>query len=132
MGNFKKDFKKLCVCYDKKLRKCHKDNFNALNNNMEYFITYLKYLRDYYILTNQCVTSTGEDNIKVTALVAAISEYEKAQKCINNYYNADGTRISDEEPNVVLEKYNKEKAFHWSHFWQLVMLNIESWTEVNA
>mgnify|MGYP006873014395 CR=1 FL=1 len=128
MRNFKKDFKRLCVCYDKKLRKCHKDSFNALNNNMEYFITYLKYLRDYYILTDQLTTENGENDIKVTSLIAAISEYEKSQSCINNYYKPDGTRLTDEDEKEVLEKYNKEKAFHWSHFWQLVMLNIESWT----
>ena len=128
MDSLGKDIKKLQAHYDKKLRKCHKDCLRSFGNGLDYFINYLRYLRDYYTLSGK-LENVGESNdVRMMALVAAISEYEKSQTCIRNYYREDGVRLLDESPADVLEKYNKEKATHWGYFWQLVMLNIESWT----
>jgi hypothetical protein len=88
---------------------------------MDYFITYLKFMRDYYILTESLVLDTGEENMKIASLATAVAEYEKFKNCIYNYYviSEQGVTIarkgntSEEE---TLKLYNTEKEFHWNSF----------------
>ena len=131
MTEFNKEYKKLYNSYNKKLLAEHKSSFSTLDNNMKYFITYLKYLRDYYLLTDGVAQSEDAVNVKTATLVAAINEYEKYVNCINNYYKLNGNvaeKISDESEEEVAKKYNLEKKFHWTNFWQLVMTNMEGWS----
>ena len=131
MTEFNKEYKELYDSYNKKLLTEHKLNFSTLDNNMSYFITYLKYLRDYYLLTDSNAQLEDTINVKTATLVAAVDEYEKYINCINNYYKLNGNiaeKISDESEEEVAKKYNLEKKFHWTNFWQLVMTNIEGWS----
>ena len=131
MIEFNKEYKKLYNSYNKKLLAEHKLSFSTLDNNMKYFITYLKYLRDYYLLTDSVAQSEDTVNVKTATLVAAVNEYEKYVNCINNYYKLNGDiaeKISDESEEEVAKKYNLEKKFHWTNFWQLVMTNMEGWS----
>ena len=131
MTEFNKEYKELYNSYNKKLLAEHKLSFSTLDNNMKYFITYLKYLRDYYLLTDSVAQSEDAVNVKTATLVAAVNEYEKYVSCINNYYKLNGNiaeKISDESEEEVAKKYNLEKKFHWTNFWQLVMTNIEGWS----
>lgn len=131
MTEFNKEYKELYNSYNKKLLAEHKSSFSTLDNNMKYFITYLKYLRDYYLLTDSVAQSEDTVNVKTATLVAAVNEYEKYVNCINNYYKLNGNiaeKISDESEEEVAKKYNLEKKFHWTNFWQLVMTNMEGWS----
>ena len=131
MTEFNKEYKELYNSYNKKLLAEHKLSFSTLDNNMKYFITYLKYLRDYYLLTDSVAQSEDAVNVKTATLVAAVNEYEKYVNCINNYYKLTGNiaeKISDESEEEVAKKYNLEKKFHWTNFWQLVMTNMEGWS----
>ena len=131
MTEFNKKYKELYDSYNKKLLAEHKLSFSTLDNNMGYFITYLKYLRDYYLLTDSNAQLEDTINVKTATLVAAVDEYEKYINCINNYYKLNGNiveKISDESEEEVAKKYNLEKNFHWTNFWQLVMTNIEGWS----
>ena len=131
MTEFNKEYKELYDSYNKKLLAEHKLSFSTVDNNMGYFITYLKYLRDYYLLTDSNAQLEDQINIKTATLVAAVDEYEKYINCINNYYKLNGNiaeKISDESEEEVAKKYNLEKKFHWTNFWQLVMTNIEGWS----
>ena len=131
MTEFNKEYKELYNSYNKKLLAEHKLNFSALDNNMSYFITYLKYLRDYYLLNDNIAQLEDTINVKTATLVTAVDEYEKYINCINNYYKLNGNiaeKISDESEEEVAKKYNLEKNFHWTNFWQLVMTNIEGWS----
>ena len=131
MTEFNKEYKELYNSYNKKLLAEHKLSFSTLDNNMKYFITYLKYLRDYYLLTDSVAPSEDAVNVKTATLVAAVDEYEKYVNCINNYYRLNGNvaeKISDESEEEVAKKYNLEKKFHWTNFWQLVMTNMEGWS----
>lgn len=131
MTEFNKEYKELYNSYNKKLLAEHKLNFSTLDNNMSYFITYLKYLRDYYLLNDNIAQLEDTINVKTATLVAAVDEYEKYINCINNYYKLNGNiveKISDESEEEVAKKYNLEKKFHWTNFWQLVMTNIEGWS----
>ena len=131
MTEFNKEYKELYNSYNKKLLAEHKLSFSTLDNNMGYFITYLKYLRDYYLLNDNTAQLEDTINVKTATLVAAVDEYEKYINCINNYYKLNGNiaeKISDESEEEVAKKYNLEKKFHWTNFWQLVMTNIEGWS----
>ena len=131
MTEFNKEYKELYNSYNKKLLAEHKLSFSTLDNNMGYFITYLKYLRDYYLLTDSNAQLEDTINVKTATLVAAVDEYEKYINCINDYYKLNGNiaeKISDESEEEVAKKYNLEKNFHWTNFWQLVMTNIEGWS----
>ena len=131
MTEFNKEYKELYNSYNKKLLAEHKLSFSTLDNNMGYFITYLKYLRDYYLLTDSNAQLEDNINVKTATLVTAVDEYEKYINCINNYYKLNGNiaeKISDESEEEVAKKYNLEKNFHWTNFWQLVMTNIEGWS----
>ena len=131
MTEFNKEYKELYNSYNKKLLAEHKLSFSTLDNNMGYFITYLKYLRDYYLLNDNTAQLEDTINVKTATLVAAVDEYEKYINCINNYYKLNGNiaeKISDESEEEVAKKYNLEKNFHWTNFWQLVMTNIEGWS----
>ena len=131
MTEFNKEYKELYDSYNKKLLAEHKLSFSTLDNNMGYFITYLKYLRDYYLLTDSNAQLEDTINVKTATLVTAVDEYEKYINCINNYYKLNGNiveKISDESEEEVAKKYDTEKKFHWTNFWQLVMTNIEGWS----
>ena len=131
MTEFNKKYKELYDSYNKKLLAEHKLSFSTLDNSMGYFITYLKYLRDYYLLTDSNAQLEDTINVKTATLVTAVDEYEKYINCINNYYKLNGNiveKISDESEEEVAKKYNLEKEFHWTNFWQLVMTNIEGWS----
>ena len=115
IATFPKQFKELQEQYNKKLLAEHKANFSILNNNMDYFITYLKYLRDYYLLTNDKKNIDELVDIKTTTLVAAVSEYEKYNNCISKYYKLENNkveRLTDEPEEEVAKKYNNERKFH--------------------
>ena len=97
---------------------------------MNYFITYLKFMRDYYILTEPLVLDTGEENLKIASLATAVSEYEKYQTCENNYYGFEGGKVIykvEGTSEEVQQLYNTEKTFHWNNFWNLIRLNMEDW-----
>lgn len=132
MNNSKQ--KRLYKVYNKQLKKLHKDNFKKITNNLEYFITYLQFLRDYYILTEDLEVG-GSDNLKIATLATAIIEYEAYKDCIKKYYlvtNTEVKQIAKGTKEEILAKYNEEKASHWKYFWKIVMLHIEDWVNVDA
>lgn len=130
MKDFIKEFNQLYKTYDKRLKKDHAESFKNLTNSMNYFVTYLKFMRDYYILTEPLVLDSGEENLKIASLATAVSEYEKYQNCEHNYYSFDGVKMIykiEGTKEEVQQKYNLEKSFHWNNFWNLVKLNMEDW-----
>lgn len=119
MNEFTKEFKQLCQAYDKVLKNDHATNFKSLTNPMDYFVDYLKFMRDYYILTEPLILENGEENLKIASLATAISEYEKYQNCEYNYYGFDGTKVIYKVEGTreeVQQQYNTEKTFHWNSF----------------
>lgn len=127
---FTKEFKQLYQTYDKALKDTHATSFKNLVNPLDYFITYLKFMRDYYILTEPLISESGEENLKIASLATAVSEYEQYQNCEHKYYGFDGAKVIYKVPGTseeVQQQYNKEKAFHWDNFWNLIRLNMEDW-----
>lgn len=114
MVNFKKTYKKLFNAYDKKLKNVHKTNLVSLNNNLDYFVTYLQFMRDCFVLTEPHISADGKENFKITSIATAISEYEQYQACISNIECLTQTNNKDNEAS--LNKYKIEKQYHWNCF----------------
>lgn len=127
---FTKEFKQLCQTYDKVLKNEHATSFKNLTNCMDYLVTYLKFMRDYYILTEPLILDSGEENLKIASLATAVSEFEQYQMCEHKYYGFDGTKVIykvEGTSEEVQKKYTTEKTFHWNNFWNLIRLNMEDW-----
>lgn len=128
MKTFKKEFKDLYKAYEQQLKRCRSLNLEGITNSMDYFVTYLKFMRDYYILTEPLIAENGEENLKIASLATAISAYNKYQTCKSW---CDSLEVAANKDETLLKKYNTEKKFHWNNFWNLVNLNMEVWT-INA
>ena len=106
---------------------------------LEGFVTYLRYLRDSMFLQElgyeNYNTNEFKGSVALNLLTVAISEYEKSQTCISNYFDIDFTKLNDKDlENIITpketsegednfsamqDKYIKEWQQHWSKFWEL-------------
>lgn len=129
MSSFAKQFKDLYKFYDKELKKCHKINFKDLNNNLDYFITYIRFMRDYYILTEE--NFDPMQNQKIYYLCLAVQEYDLYYNCIYNYYNISQNMVEIKDKTKtkaeVDEEYREEMSAHINNFWLIVKEHIEGW-----
>lgn len=129
MNSFKKQFKELYKFYDKELKKCHEINFKNLNNNLDYFITYVRFMRDYYILTENVYDPI--QNQKIYYLCLAVQEYDAYYNCIYDYYNISKNIVEIKDKTKtkaeVDEEYRAEMNKHINNFWLIVKDNIEGW-----
>lgn len=129
MNSFKKQFKELYKFYDKELKKCHEINFKNLNNNLDYFITYVRFMRDYYILTENVYDPI--QNQKIYYLCLAVQEYDAYYNCIYDYYNISKNMVEIKDKTKtkaeVDEEYRAEMNKHINNFWLIVKDNIEGW-----
>ena len=124
---FRREQKKLWSTYKKKLKTLQKKSFNSPPVGLDYFVTYLRYLRDFYIIQG-CYKADHPEHIKTRTLITAIKAYEESLECIHKYYqvvNSKIVQIAQGTAEEVSAKYAKERAFHWGLFWRLVTLNIE-------
>lgn len=123
--------KELKTAYKRQLQQIHQTSFENFQSPLDYFITYLRFMRDAYLLQTTNIDTIGQENLELAALVTALSEYEKSEQCFHKYYketNGVVARLCPEESDEeTLSKYSKEKAFHLNAFWSLVRLNIENW-----
>lgn len=133
MTNFKKKYRTLCKNYDKQLKAIHKESFAAGKAPLDYFVTYLQFLRDQRLLTSPLINKTEANDIELTSIVAALSEYQYYKECIENYYIIENNVVihkpefTEEEART---KFQEERLKHWEAFWNLVKLCIEGW-EIN-
>lgn len=124
-----RDKKQIQKIYAKALKKASKRSLEDSECSKDYFILYLKYLRDIKILEDSALTL--EENAQVITLGAAISAYFSYIDCINKYYNITRTAIERKNKELSEEetqkKYSEEKMFYFNSFWEIVQNNFESW-----
>lgn len=133
MTNFKKKYRTLYKNYDKRLKAIHKESFAAGKAPLDYFVTYLQFLRDQRFLTSPLINKAEANDIELTSIVAALSEYQYYKECIKNYYIIENNAVihkpefTEEEART---RFQEERLKHWEAFWNLVKLCIEGW-EIN-
>lgn len=96
---------------------------------LDYFIIYLKYLRDMRIM-DKIDGGLEEDNL-ITTISSALNAYEEYVGCIHKYYDVTDTSITPKDKTLsaeeVLKQYNKNKIEANDIFWEIVKTNLESW-----
>ena len=122
---FKKDFKKIYDSYNETLIDCHNFNYSNIYNPMSYLATYLKFMRDYYLLTTPEDDTSEETNTKVSAIMAACDFYDQ-YTAIKAKLKAGN--IDEETTKKMTESQNNLRQ----KFWQLVALNMEDWLPYDA
>ena len=100
----------------KQLNKAYNDRFNFLQKSffvnketgLVLFIEYLKYLRDFIVLSEY--NKESEDSkVKIASIIAAIAEFDAYKQAHSN----------------------QQKSFHWSSFCELLKQNMEDWLKIN-
>ena len=115
---FNKEFKIIADGYNEKLVDCHYKAFSTAAKPIEYIATYIKFLRDYYLITTPDDDNTKETEEKVSALIAAAAEYDA-------YIELKETLTKQEKiPEDTIKIYQTEKDKHWKAFIQLLALNL--------
>lgn len=122
---FSKKYKKLNKAYIKTIKKAELDP-------LDHFVLQLRYLRDYFILTEEIVIGEQE-NLKISTIALAIAEYEAYCNCINNYYDTSNNNLvqldQTKSKEEVRKAFEEERDYHWAYFWEMVKFNIEGWLQ---
>ena len=130
MANFKKNYKKLHKAYNAQLTKLHKQTLNQQLPPLDYFVAHLQFIRDKMFLESEYTPKLGEDNVELASLITALQEFENYKNCIHNYYDVkNGVVVHKAEYTSESAQYEfqKERAYHWEAFWNLVKLCIDGW-----
>ena len=112
---------------NKKLRRAYRSAFKKTvpaffdkNGGIEYFVTYLSFLRDSIIVSRGTpVKEATSADLAVISLVTAIAEYHAYKRSVEKL---------KQTPDSMADL--GEKQLHWSSFWFLVSKNIERWLEL--
>lgn len=90
--------------YYKKFKKLSKQFFKNKETGLIFFIEYLRYMRDYSIVTSANLASEAT-KIKLATLATAIAEAD----------------------TYIIEQDSTKKLFHWNNFCELARLNMWEW-----
>lgn len=125
----KSKYKSLYSFYRKALLKCHKQQLKYVITDLDYFVLYLRYMRDYYTLSLDI--SEIPSNFPLAALTVALSEYNLYFTCLMHYYTISSNGIESKFPELTEEELQKqyriEQQEHWDRFWNIINNNIETW-----
>jgi hypothetical protein len=77
MSVLKEEFKQLHKSYKKQLQQLQKGSFDTPAMWLDYFVSYLKFLRDSLILEEPLILENDEENLKIASIATAITAYEK-------------------------------------------------------
>lgn len=103
-----KERKQLGKAYIKVFKHLQKGIFTDKKSGLLLFVEYLKYLRDFSILTNSA-EATDDEKMCIATIITAISEFEAYTQTENA----------------------KQRVFHWNNFCELLKQNMEDWLKIN-
>ena len=98
------ELKDIITKYDRHLQAAHNESFANGGNCLDYFVSYLRYMRDCRLLIND-----STDGV-TASLIAAIDEYDRY---------------------LALKDGDVSKSEHWANFWELVSYYINQWKIFN-
>lgn len=116
--------KKLFREYQKRLNKLNRIGIKDTEIGFEYFITFLRSIRDKLILATDA--DKIDTDMTVQTICSAINEYNLIDACADKYFKMidETTDLSEE----IQRKYTEEKRKHETMFWSLVSANLQMWT----
>ena len=117
---FKTKYKIIYEGYKSRLLDLHNESIENINNPMLYFIDYLKFMRDFYLIATPETDTSEETDIKISSLMLAIDVYNKYMDC--------KTLLADQTINEAEhKKLEEDKQQFLGHFWALIAANMEDW-----
>ena len=99
---------KLCKAYSKRLKLLNKSFFTDINNGIELFVEYLRYIRDLQLISAYNIYNNDKEKFCTASIMAAIAEFEALKTCEED-----------------------KKQFRWINFMELVKQNFMEWTTPN-
>ena len=106
---------------DKQLNILKTDKSNKYG--LTIFINYLRELRDrLYICSGELTANTVEE-VQLTALALAVSEYESWEIC---------KQLPEKIDQANLQARGSEALLHWQSFWDLVQVHLEEWLQLDV
>jgi hypothetical protein len=103
-----KNAKQLSKAYNKRLKELSKEFFINNEIGLQLFVEYLRYTRDFLILsTAESIEKDNKLKVKLATIMAAIAEFDA-------YCSYD---IKD------------KKTFHLDNFFEITKQNMEAWLE---
>lgn len=133
---YTKQLKSLKRAYKKQLKQL------ATINPLEYLIVSLRYLRDFYILTEPLELDEEGDttNVNILSTESAIMAYEASIQCVSKYFEIDNDSATTDSyclrPKAeyasyedAQQAYEEESKQHWETFWGFCMMNMRYWEE---
>lgn len=131
-----KIIKKIKKAYNKRFKSVVKDSTKHLDACLDFFVSYLHYIRDLY-LAKIPLAETTVSNLAFTMLCTAITEFDAYLESAIYVYmlkelNIPDNKTDDAEKNAAdFEateiKYNTELKLHWTAFWKLCSLYFNDW-----
>lgn len=113
--------------YNKTLKNIHKNCYKLGLGPMDYFVTYLAYIRDCIYLTNEDKNKLMASNVFLS-LELALEQFREYTNCYTKYFDEEDKPKDKELPEAeILKEFLKEKLLHWTKFCELVHLNYTSW-----
>lgn len=106
MKTFKKNYKRLYKAYLYNLKKIKYKNIKI---PAEYFVDYLRFLRDFFIMTEPIVIDDRE-NLKMSSIASAIAEFEAYKQCAE--LESTALQLATSGQTALTEKYTTDKNFH--------------------
>jgi hypothetical protein len=126
----KKKIKQLKKYYNKLLLKQHKENFNSMNSSLDYFYTYIMYMRDVLLLQS----ADPEKDTTINSMTLALNSFSEYCSCIYKYYTIEnGVAVArtdlDLNKEEIAKKYAEEREKNWNTFWLIISSCMEGWFE---
>ena len=108
MENTTKEVNQLAKTYKNRLNCLQKSIFVNKEAGLLLFVEYLKYLRDYIVLSEYRQESENS-KLKRASIITAIAEFDAYKQT----------------------KDNQQKIFHWNNFCELFKQNMEDWLRID-
>ena len=134
-----KIIKKIKKAYNKRFKFVTKDFIKHLDAGLDFFVSYLHYIRDLY-LAKIPLAETTVSNLAFTMLCTAITEFDAYLESTVYVHmlkelNIPDNKTENAEKNTAdLEateiKYNTELKLHWTAFWKLCSLYFNDWLDL--
>ncbi len=122
---FKKDFNVIYEGHRQNLLACHEKITKEITNPLPYLISYLTFMRDYYLLTTPDDLNDKNLEMQINALFEALESYDKYEEAVAAL-KQEG--LKEEEKEAI----TKEGAGYYINFWQLVANNMGRWLPNDA
>lgn len=109
--------------YRKKLMKQVKQSTPFDYDGLYLFVTFLRYMLEYYVTKDNVHALEIEGHDRVEMLSKALNEFDSWRNCDTDYYdellNRSESMLDEDVIDLLLENERKKEQ-HWNNFWTII------------